>query len=199
VDAPTNLRLLRAAGEEGVGSFLYVSVLASPTVAGNDFVRGHEAVVEALRQSTLRTIVLRPTGFFSSLVRIMREPSWGLLPQANSGRARTNPIHEADLAAFCADLLEHPNGAGEHAVGGPETLTRREIAELVLGSHGCRRPPVRVPAGVLRLGGAAAAPLNRRVSQLLFFIAGVLSDDFVAPSYGTRTLSAFVEEERACG
>jgi uncharacterized protein YbjT (DUF2867 family) len=196
-DTPANLRLIEAAQQERVRRFLYVSVFTDGRLGENDFVKGHEEVVDGLRASRLEYAVVRPTGYFSSLVQIMREPSWGLIPEYQRGQARTNPIHEADLAAFCIELLEKEGDRIEANVGGPEVLTRRQIAELVHLSRVDKRTAVRVPVTSLRAASFVLRPFNRRVSQLMDFIADVLSDDYVAPTYGVRRLSEYLELEPA--
>ena len=196
IDLSANLNLIEAAEAQGVRRFIYISVFTDGKLQENDFVRGHEQVVERLRASTLEYGVARPTGFFSSLVQIMREPSMGLLPQYRSGEARTNPIHEADLAAFCIDLLQAEDRRQERNVGGPEVLTRRQIADLVVRNGNRGGPVFQVPVGALRMGSLALSPFNRRVSQLMAFIADVLSSDFVAPQYGVRTLAQYLGTER---
>jgi len=195
IDVPANLKLLKAAEQAQIRRFVYVSVFADGRLQDNDFVRGHEQVVRHIRSSNLDYCIIRPTGFFSSLVRIMREPSMGLLPQCGNGDARTNPIHEADLAEFCADAL-CADGAGlEYNVGGPEILSRRQISDLVHQSGPLGRTVTRVPVSTLRAGGLFLGPFNRRVSQLMTFIADVLSDDFIAPEFGSRTLERYLASE----
>ncbi len=191
VDTPLNRKLIDAACSEGARHFLYLSVFTDGRMGSNGFVRAHETVVDWLRDSELTYIVVRPTGFFSSLVQIMSESCWGLLPEARGGAARTNPIHEADLASYCADLI-CGEASGEFQVGGPEILTRREIAEIMSRRELVRKRVHRVPVVTLSAAALALGPANRRVSELLHFIAGVLSHDFVAPAFGTRTLSSYV-------
>ena len=195
IDLVANRMLLTAAEEERVRKFVYFSVFSNGKLLDNDFVRGHEEVVRSLRSSSLDYVVVRSTGFFSSLVHIMRDQSMGLLPQHGAGEAQTNPIHEADLAEYCADAIEKPGRSLEFSVGGPQILTRRYIARLVHGELTGRRAVVRVPIEALSVAGTLIAPANRRVSQLMKFIAGVLSSDFIAPEYGSRTLSQYIAAE----
>jgi len=130
-------------------------------------------------------------------MQIMQNANWGLLPEHRNGESRTNPIHEADLAAFCAEKLREHGTRKEVAVGGPEVLTRRQIAELVRQSSTQYRSVRRVPVGLLRTTGILLRPANRRVGQLMEFIADVLSDDFVAPTYGQITLAQYLGVEQA--
>jgi len=192
IDYPANRNLIREAERAGVGRFVYVSTFATDDLADYDFVRGHELVVEELRASHLDYGVIRPTGFFSAMGEILLVASLGLLPEFNGGTARTNPIHEADLALICADALY--DGIRERDVGGPEPLTRRQIAELAYQSIGKDYRVRRVPVAMLRAAGLLMRPISPRVGHLFTFISAILVRDVVAPCYGTRTIGEFFRE-----
>lgn len=192
VDTPANCHLIDAAAQARVKKFVYVSVFGAERLPHMDFVRGHERVVEHLRRSGLEYAVLRPTGFFSAMEEILQVASRGLVPQFDGGAARTNPIHEADLAEVCADALY--DGIAERDVGGPEALTRREIAELAFAAVGKRGRFLPVPVSVLKMAGQGMMPFNPRVGHLFTFIADILVDDFVAPAYGTRRIGDYFFE-----
>jgi uncharacterized protein YbjT (DUF2867 family) len=198
VDYPANRNLVEAAVRAGVRKFVYVSVFGHDRLPRNDFIRGHERVVETLRASGLDYSVLRPTGFFSAMEEILLVASLGLLPEFNSGAARTNPIHEADLAELCVAAFDSPPG-WEQDVGGPDALPRHEIARLALAAAGREARAVRVPVGVLRTAGRLLLPLNPRVGSLMTFIADILVDDFVAPAHGTRRIGDYFREGQALG
>lgn len=196
LDYPANRNLIEAAAGAGVDRFVYVSVFGHDRLPRNDFIRGHERVVELLRASGLEYAVLRPTGFFSAMEEILLVASRGLLPEFAGGTARTNPIHEDDLAVLCADAFERPSG-WEQDCGGPDVLPRREIARLALQAVGRAGREVRVPVSVLRNAGRLIYPANPRVGSLMMFIAEILAEDFVAPTFGTRHIGDYFAERAA--
>ncbi|HTE19715.1 MAG TPA: SDR family oxidoreductase, partial [Armatimonadota bacterium] len=196
VDTPANRNLVDWAVRSGVRKFVYVSVFGADRLPQSDFIRGHELVVEALRASGLDYSVLRPTGFFSAMDEILLVASRGLLPEFNGGTARTNPIHEADLAARCVEAFDAPRG-WEADVGGPDALTRREIAAYAWQAIGREARAVRVPVSVLRTAGRLMLPLYPRVGHLMTFIADILVDDFVAPAAGTRHIQDYFMQKAA--
>jgi uncharacterized protein YbjT (DUF2867 family) len=196
IDYPANRNLIRAAQAAGARKFVYVSVFGAHKLPHHDFIRGHELVVEELRRSGIDYAVLRPTGFFSAMEEILLVASRGMLPEFGGGRARTNPIHEADLAALCVDAFSAPPG-WEADVGGPEALTRREIAQLAWDALGKQARAVRVPVEVLRTAGWLYQPFNPRVGHLFRFIADILIDDFVAPLHGVRRIGDYFAERAA--
>jgi uncharacterized protein YbjT (DUF2867 family) len=196
IDYPANKNLIDASVAAGVRKFVYVSVFGADKVPQNDFIRGHERVVEELRRSALDYSVLRPTGFFSAMEEILLVASRGLLPEFQGGTPRTNPIHEADLAHACVEAFAAPFGY-EADIGGPDVLTRKQIAQFALEAVGREAKHVKVPVTVLRLAGVAFRPFCPRVGNLFSFIAEILIDDFVAPCYGTRRIRDYFRERAA--
>lgn len=190
VDYPANRQLVRRAALTGVEKFVYVSVFGHHKLPRMDFIRGHELVVEELRGSGLNYSVVRPTGFFSAMEEILQVASRGLIPEFNGGTARTNPIHEEDLALFCLDAFEQPSGY-EAGVGGPDPLTRREIAALAWEALGKSGRSLRVPVSLLKAGGILMRPISPRVGHLYSFIAEILTEDFVAPCYGRHHIADY--------
>jgi uncharacterized protein YbjT (DUF2867 family) len=190
LDTLPNLALLRAAERAGVGRFAYVSLLNADRLRGNAYVDAHESVVEALRASAVPGTVIRANGFFSAYDE--------LLDMARKGRARiagdpdrlSNPIHDGDLAVACADALEA--GADEVAVGGPETLTRRQEVELVNEAAGRGRQAKRMPGAVTRAGALILRPIDPRRAALLDFVRRISSIDMVGPAHGERTLADYL-------
>ncbi|HEX8119835.1 MAG TPA: NAD(P)H-binding protein [Solirubrobacteraceae bacterium] len=190
LDTAPNLALLGAAERAGVQRFAYVTILNADRLRGNAYVDAHETVVDALRASAVPGTVIRANGFFSSYDE--------LLDLARKGRARvvgdpdrlSNPIHDADLAAACADALEA--GADEVEIGGPETLTRREEVELVNEVAGRGRTAKRMPGAIPRAGAVLLRPVDPRRAAMLDFVRRVCSIDMVGPRHGERTLGEYL-------
>ena len=192
VDTAINRHLLDAASRNGVHRFAYVTVLGGGDLDGLDYVAAHEEFVAELRASDAEHTVIHANGFFHSYLDLLDAARRGPVPSFSDGSARSNPIHEADLAAVCVDALE-----GEHReieVGGPEVLSRLEEIELAFEALG-RKPRVRrVPSSLLR----AALPLvrvrDRRRAEMLQFVAAIARRDMLAPPHGERRLRDYFVE-----
>lgn len=187
VDLRANLNLLAEARRAGVRKFVYVSVCGAEGLRGLGYVDAHEEFVAALAASGVAYAVVRPTGFFYVFEEFLKMAARGRALIIGSGRARTNPVHEADVARACADALE--GDARELCAGGPEVFTRREIAELAFEAVGARPKITSLPPGLMR---AAIKPLklfDRRLYDLLDFGTAVSTTDVVAPLYGARRLA----------
>lgn len=193
VDYEGNRNLLRAAQDAGVRRFVYVSVFNTPAYANTAYVRAHEEVAALLKASGLSYGIVRPTGFFSAFEALIPMVKRGRAPLLGGGTARTNPIHDADLAVVCADVLKGDNQ--EVDVGGPEILTRKEIFERAFEAVGTPPRFISVPSGVLSINKWLVRPFDPRLSDLLAFFRRVAQTDVVAPAYGTQRLGAYF---RAC-
>jgi uncharacterized protein YbjT (DUF2867 family) len=195
VDYPANRNLLEAALAARVSKFVYVSALSAEKGRHLDYMDAHERVVDALRASGMDYAVLRPAGFFSAMGELVDMARKGALPVLGDGSAKTNPIHEADLAALCADAVK--DGTRERDIGGPETFTRKQIAEMAFAALG-RPPKLRhVPAWLARAMPPVLRLVNPRVAAVTAFLAEVTTHDSVAPAYGTRRLEAYFRDRAA--
>lgn len=186
IDYQGNLYLLAEAERAGVAKFVYVSLAEADTLRHTEYADAHEKFVEALRASGLSYTIVRPTGFFSFHLEILKFAQKGRGIIIGSGACRTNPIHEADVAAACVDALR--KDVSELAVGGPEIFTRKETVELAFAV--LQRPPrlLFVPPGVFKLMIAPLRLINRRIYALLDFGIAVTQLDVVAPAYGAQRL-----------
>jgi uncharacterized protein YbjT (DUF2867 family) len=186
VDYRANLNLLAEAQRAGVRKFVYVSLHGAEGMRGLGYVDAHEEFVAALSASGLDYTVIRPTGFFYVFEEIYRMAQKGRVVIIGDGSARTNPVHEADVASECADAVEC--GGHEVSIGGPETYTRREIAELAFNVAGRRPRITSVPPALMR---AALLPLrlfDRRLYDFFDFGVAVSTRDVVAPPAGRTSL-----------
>ncbi|HYH80647.1 MAG TPA: SDR family oxidoreductase [Longimicrobium sp.] len=189
VDWGGNRNLLAAARGAGVRRCVYVSVFGGRAMRHLEYTDAHERFVDELAGSGMAHAVIRPTGFFSFFGEIARMAKKGRGMVIGDGEARTNPIHEADLAIVCADALA--GGPREVAVGGPETFTRTEIVRTAFRALGREPKLTRVPPAVFRGAAVVAKPFNRRLAALLAFGAEVSVADCVAPVHGTRRLEDY--------
>lgn len=192
VDYQGNKNLLEVATQSGVNKFVYVSVFSGPNLRHLDIVEAHERFVDALKSSDMDFTVIRPTGFFSDMTEFYRMAKRGRVYLFGRGDNRVNPIHGADLAVTCADVID--GDRREVDVGGPEVLTYREIAQLAFKVHG---KPVRistVPMFAMKTIIPAFRVFNRHQGELLAFMVTAMTSDVVAPGTGTRKLRAYFEE-----
>lgn len=192
VDPQINRALLQAAIAQGVRKFVYVTVLAGPPLHDLAYVAAHQQFIDELKVSAIDHTVLRANGFFYSYIDLLDFARRGLAISFADGKARSNPIHEADLALACVEAIESPHR--EIDVGGPETLTRREEVELAFAAVERRTRVLRIPRPLLKV----ALPLIRlgdhRRGEMLEFLAAISATDVLAPARGSRQLGDYLRE-----
>ena len=168
---------------------VYVAAAYGPAHARCAYVRAHERVAAELRD--LDSCIVRATGFHAAFAALLPLARRGWLVDVGSGRARTNPIDERDLAAICVDALS--GRERELAAGGPDVMTRAQLFELVAAAAGTRVRTVRVPCWLARLGGPALRVLHPRIGQFAQFALALARHDNVAPAIGRRRLVDYLD------
>lgn len=189
IDTPANLHLIAAAQDAGVSRVVYVSVANHEALAHLAYVRAHEIVVRALTSTSLEYAIVRPTGFFSALGALVRMAQGKRLPIMGNPAARTNPIADEDLAALCVDFALAPGALRkELTVGGPEILTRKEIAELAFAARGRSAALLHLPDALVLVMAACVRPLSPRISDFMRFVLAISQQDCLGTPMGKRRL-----------
>ncbi|MFN2425406.1 MAG: SDR family oxidoreductase [Candidatus Binatia bacterium] len=192
VDAGGNLALVEAARAAGVRRFAYVSVFATPGIEETAYVRAHREVERALAAGFFDARIIRPTGFFGFLDEFVRMARRGVAPLVGDGSARTNPVDEADVAEFVADAFAGDEKLVE--VGGPDVLSRAEIAGLAAAAVGKKVRVVRSSPAAWKAASRVLTRLQPRLSELLEFAAVVSTTEAIAPRRGRRRLEDHFRE-----
>jgi uncharacterized protein YbjT (DUF2867 family) len=197
VDYQGNKNLLDSALLSGVRKFVYVSALNGRQLRHLAIIDAHEAFVDQLEASGLDYTVVRPTGYFSDMSEVLEMARRGRVWLIGSGKNGVNPIHGADLAVVCADAIE--SGDTEIAVGGPQVMSWREVAELAFEVLDRPAKVTCVPQWVMWPIVRLLGLFNRHRGELLAFFVTMATTDVVAPPTGNRTLERHYEKAMAGG
>jgi uncharacterized protein YbjT (DUF2867 family) len=187
VDTVANCNLIQAALKAGVTRFIYVSVHVQPGYAATAYVRAHEAVVTALSESGLSYAVVRPTGIFPIFDSFVTMARYGIAAIPGDGTARTNPVHQLDVAEACADALTAEPGSSI-AIGGPDIFTREELVGLAFEAASKRPRIIHAPRSLVLATGAIVRPFHPHIGEVIDFAAHVFTAECVAPQRGRRRL-----------
>ena len=160
-------RSMELAQELGVGRFLLMSA-NGVRGDGTAYQRTKFAAEEALRKSTLRWTIFRPSVIFgdprgrmefaTQLYRDLVAPPLpaplfhaGVLP-LGAGSMALSPVYVGDVAALFVAALEDAASVGQcYPVGGPVTLSWKEILQVIARATGRRMVGVPVPAWGVKL------------------------------------------------
>lgn len=193
VDYQANVNLLRAAERAGVRRFLYVSVVGADKPSRVPGIDAKHRFEQELMTSSIDWIIIRPSGFFTDLLDVLKMAEKGTVWQWGNGRNAITPIDVTDLAGIIASSLSLERKAIE--VGGPETLTWNEIAEICFNAIGRHPRVVHLPRWTLSALLAATKPFSQSKYGVLSFVGHVQTGDTSAPNVGTRTFSQFLSEQ----
>jgi uncharacterized protein YbjT (DUF2867 family) len=187
VDYQANLNLLEEALISGVPRFAYVHVMNADRMENVPLVAAKSAFVRRLQTADLASTVIAPTGYFSDMGDFMNMARSGRVWLFGSGEHRMNPIHGADLAAAIFDAVSA--GAEWADIGGPETFTQKEIAQLCFAALQRDTRITHLPDG-LRKALLWILPrfAPRRIAgpAQFFLTAGAMN--MTAPASGTHLL-----------
>lgn len=195
VDYQGNVNLLQEAISSSVSQFLYVSAINGDKLRHLKIFEAKEGFVDELKKSNLDYTVVRPNGFFSDMLDFLNMAKSGRAYLFGKGNQLINPIAGSDLASFCVSLLEQKQ-ANEVSVGGPDIFTLKEIANLALDSWNKKRKITFLPDCVRVI----MIQVLRLVTSSTFygpyeFFLGAMAYDNVAPSFGTKHLKAFFNQQ----
>lgn len=187
VDYQANLNLLREAERASVKRFTYVHVLGARQMMDVPLVQAKQAFVDQLECSPIPSTVIAPSGYFSDMAEILNSAKAGRAWVFGDGAKRLNPIHGADLAKAAADAID--SGQVWLDVGGPDTFTQAELAQLAFDVLGKPAKISLVPDWLRK----AAIALLPRVTPIHFhgpaqFFLSALGIDMVGEAHGTRRL-----------
>ena len=188
VDYQANKNLLTMAEAAGVSKFMYVHVLNADKLEHVAMVQAKQAFVDELKRSSLHHTVICPTGFFSDMEEFLTMARAGRVYLFGDGSNRINPIHGTDLAAVCADALE--SSESQIDVGGPETFTYRQIAELAFVALDQSEKITCIPKALVSAPVAAMRWLTpARVYGPLQFMVSVMTMDVIGEPHGQLRLA----------
>jgi hypothetical protein len=103
------------------------------------------------------------------------------------GDNRVNPIHGADLAIKCGDVIEHD--VAEVEIGGPDVLTWRQIAKFAFAVVGKKPRITAIPMWVMAIVIFLTRLFSRHQAGLLAFFSTMGTSDAVGPVFGDHTLA----------
>lgn len=185
-----------AAEAAGVSHLVHISsasVVYPHTTHYSRSKRDGEAVVTACRG--LRWTIVRPTlvydrdgglefKLYGDFVR--RFP---VVPLVAGGRARKRPVHVDDLLAGLLSMAGNPVTFGKtYNLSGGESVTLRELAQLMLERQGLKKPMLGIPASLCAIAARAWGLWKKQPLLMEHTMAGLVQDADLDPSLAMRDL-----------
>ncbi len=144
IDFHGNLNLLNEAKSAGVKHFDYISVINADKGDGIPMVHSKYLLEQELKKSGVPYVIYRPTGYFYDIAHVfwpmIKSKSVQLLKVKKDPVA--NVIDTADFAGFILKTMLEENKT--YNVGGTETYTYRQIAQMFYAADGVTDGPIKV-------------------------------------------------------
>ena len=191
IDHRANLAILRSAEKHVAKEFCYVNVMGGGECPAQ-LTQAKAAFVRDLTASPIPSQIVNPPSYFSDMTQILQMAQKGRVFIVRP-EVRINPIHGADLAAFCVERLTSGE-TGSWNVGGPEVFTWHGLAE-------CAFQALHRPVKTTKLAPwllAAAPPLldifNSKQADTMRFVSWSMQHDCVGEPTGTHKLIDFFRQ-----
>lgn len=179
VDDTGHRTLIAAAQAAGVRRFVYTSAYGAGPEHPIDFFRTKHRIEQAVQQSGLDAVVLRPTAFMEQHVHLFNGAAVlakGKASLIGPGTKPRNYVCAADVARLAVRaLLEDPTPFRTLDIGGHDHAGNAEVAALYARAAGIAPRASHLPVGVARLIGAVAAPLHPGMARIMKLMS--LPDD----------------------
>ena len=171
--------LLDAARQAGVARLVHVSVVNASIGGPTPYVRAKGRLEGIVLACGIPATIVRPTLTYGPSDILVNNLAWALrrLPIygiPGDGRYPIQPVHVDDVARICLDAANAEPGSIVDAAG-PETLTYREMVDIVRSACGSR---------------AIVLPMPRMVVLAAAQLLGVLVRDVVLTSNEVLELSS---------
>lgn len=195
VDYQGNLNLLEAAKNSGVRHFIFVSVVRGSEMARlSPIAQAREQVAQAIEESGLDYTIFAPTGFFNDMAEFFfAVQKRGAIRLFGDGLGRINPLSVLDFGEEVAKGILEPGLKNTvREVGGCETFTHRQIAELAFQALD-KEPHIHtLPARAVSLVAALVRPFNYNAYALFKFFEFIArTPDVTGEAIGWRHLEDF--------
>lgn len=174
VDDAGHRALIDAAKAAGVKHFVYTSAQGTWEDHPTDFYRTKFQVEKYLKASGLSYTILRPPSFMEWHVHNLLGAEILKTGKATIYGAGNNPINfmaGKEVAHIAVIALTDPTRLKNRTVemGGPDNVTRNQIAEMYARFSGKPLKKMNVPTGVMKVMGPILGPIQPVLSRLMSF------------------------------
>ena len=178
IDYKGNLNLLNEAKAAGVKHFAYISVINADKGEGIPMVHSKYLMEEEIKKSGIEYVIYRPTGYFYDIAHVF----WPMIKakEVQLLKVKKDPVANViDTADFASFILKTMNDSNKtYNVGGTETYTYREIAEMFYNADNVKNGPVKtVPAFMMSVLAKLPKIKKEGKSDVILFSKFTLMND----------------------
>jgi uncharacterized protein YbjT (DUF2867 family) len=201
VDYQANLNILEQAVKSGVKHFIFVTTLNGPDMATISPIGvAREKVARAIIDSGLDYSIFEPAGFFNDMAHTLHPARhMGRIFTLGDGAGLLNPLSALDFGDEIARVIKDPALHNRvRSVGGPDTITHRNVAEMVFQALGKKPKISGIPTWLIPRIADAFHPFNENAYALIkFFEFLARTYDLTGQPIGHRHLQEFLNHRAA--
>ena len=188
-DFYANSNLLDNAVKDGVKRVVYVSIKGAEERQQYEIAKSHKLFEEAIKASGINHTIIRPVGFFSGLHDLAIMAKRKIIPIVGDGKAKTNSIHQKDLAVVVRENLYE--GPELREVGGPLVHTRLEMAEIIKEKFG--GAILKIPEKMAEWGMFLPEAINDELAAKLNYFKFITTNDMIGEVNGNITFKEYIQ------
>ncbi|HEY8573343.1 complex I NDUFA9 subunit family protein [Phenylobacterium sp.] len=133
-----------AARDLGVTRVVQMSALGADAASASKYARSKAEGEQTVQAVYPDAVIVRPSFVFGPEDQFFNKFAFmaafsPVLPLMGGGRTRMQPVFVGDVGKALARLVTLPDAAGTYELGGPATITFREMLEMTLAETGRRR------------------------------------------------------------
>ncbi len=192
IDYQGNVNLLNEALAAGVKHFAYVSVIKAEKAPDIPMLAAKAKFEKVLKDSGMTYTIYRPTGYFYDIVKVFRPMiEKGEVQLLGKDPIRANVIATEDFAEF---IVQHMcDDCKSYDIGGKETYTYEEIAQMCFDAAGKECVIKRVPGFVFDMIGLISKLKGDGRAGVIKFGKWTMTEDMVGDTeYGDRSFKQYI-------
>ena len=192
IDYKGNLNILNEAKKANVKHFVYISVIKANEASDVPMVNAKYLFEEELKKSNISYVIHRPTGYFYDIVKVFKPMVLkGSVSLLGKNDFSCNVVDTFDFAKFIVSTMLENNKM--YNVGGKETYTYKEIAEMCFDACGKKTVIKRTPVWLFSV--LAKLPKNKKNGKLAIikFSKFTLTNDLIGDTkIGERSFKKYI-------
>ena len=194
IDYQGNLNLLNEAKKAGVKHFSYVSVLKADKATDVPMLSTKYRFEQALHNSGLQYMIVRPTGYFYDIVKVFRP----MIEKGNVSLLGKKPVHAnviatEDLADYIVKHMLDENKT--YDIGGKETYSYEEIANMCFTAAGKEPVIKRAPVFLFSILAWVNHMKHNGKEAIIKFSRWTLTEEMVGSvEYGERSFKQYIQD-----
>ena len=194
IDYQGNLNLLNEAKKANIKNFVYISVIKADKAPKVPMLHAKYLFEQELKKSGITYVIHRPTGYFYDIVKVFKPMvEAGQVTLLGKEAVHCNVISTEDFGEFIVKHITDENKT--YNVGGKETYSYEEIANMCFAAAGKTPVIKRAPAGLFDVLAFVNKLKKNGKEAILRFSKWTLTEEMVGDTvYGDMSFAEYIKK-----